>query len=275
MTQQRFRYCVARYVPNVIRDEAVNVGVIVQDLESHNVSFRFLPRAAAVRRLWPDVDERIIGFLERQLSVATQQNMEFGLAGRPGDSEFLDSLAYEFTGTLQLTAPRGTTNTSLDSAVSKEFRTHVAEPGEFRPISYSILAPARLQRRVWNAFDKVHLIKEGAFLRRSTLMGKHSSWTFDLAMQENSHAQVINSLALNAPDPGAKAGRAFVLRGMVEDVRDSMRVEATAVIEAPKASDIAGFSIAESILADAKINIVHIGELKAFVADLERRTFRA
>ena len=54
---QRFQYAVLRYVPNVIRDEAVNVGVVVRDLEREEFEYRFLPRSATVRKLAPQADK--------------------------------------------------------------------------------------------------------------------------------------------------------------------------------------------------------------------------
>ena len=271
MAEQRLRYTVVRYVPNLIRDEAVNVGVIVQDVESSEVKYRFLPRSSAIRRLWHDADEKIVGLLDKQLQLAAARSTEFGRSGKLKEPRFLDRLTHEFTVSLQLTPPRGRLSPSLSVGVDFLFHTYVAEPGEFRPISYQYLAPARLQKRTWTAFEKKRLIRAGAFLRKQTLPGKHSAWTFDLALKQNNHAHVVSSLALNVPSPEAKAGRAFVLRGMIEDVRDSLEVDASAIVEPPKSDEeSSGYGTAESILIDAGIKVVRIEDINDFVADLDR-----
>ena len=80
-----------------------------------------------------------------------------------------------------------------------------------------------------------------------------------------------NSLALNVPGPEAKAGRAFVLKGMIEDVRDSSEVHATAIVEPPKKKeDMAGLEVAESILESSEVQIIPVDRLKEYASDLEK-----
>ena len=65
---RRFQYVVVRYVPNVIRDEAVNVGIVCREVGKDTHVFKFLPRSATVRKLWPTADQKLVAHFQRQLS---------------------------------------------------------------------------------------------------------------------------------------------------------------------------------------------------------------
>src|SRR5436309_11187407 len=58
--EKPFQYSVVRYVPNLVRDEGVNVGLLVRAVAGKEFDFKFLPRTATVRKLWPHADERIV-----------------------------------------------------------------------------------------------------------------------------------------------------------------------------------------------------------------------
>src|ERR1700685_4043716 len=57
------RYRILRYTPNLIRDEWVNVGVLLEETEGSRRAVRLIEEAseiARVRRLHPGVDENLL-----------------------------------------------------------------------------------------------------------------------------------------------------------------------------------------------------------------------
>lgn len=103
----RFQYSVIRYVPDVVRDEGVNVGVLVRTVGSSEFDFKFLPRSATVRKFSPQADTRLVNNFERELRKSKNEGQPFGVMGRPSDPEFFLKAINEFNGNLQLTEVRG------------------------------------------------------------------------------------------------------------------------------------------------------------------------
>src|SRR5437867_4926673 len=152
---QRFQYAVLRYVPNVIRDEAVNVGVVVRDLEREEFEYRFLPRSATVRKLAPQADQQIVNNFSRQLAVARRADRPILGVGHPKNVDFFAHASREFTGNLQFSEVRGLLADDLRSAVNRIYSDYVAEPrGSARPINYQAMAPYQTRARLWDAFKR-------------------------------------------------------------------------------------------------------------------------
>src|ERR1700692_768874 len=85
-------YRVLRYTPNLVRDEWVNIGVLVFDPESGERRMRLIEEPqeyARVRRLHPRADEELLRALrddlENRFLTATQLFGGNGSHGRPGN----------------------------------------------------------------------------------------------------------------------------------------------------------------------------------------------
>jgi hypothetical protein len=278
---ERFQYSIVRYVPNVVRDEAVNVGVLVRAVDGTAFTFRFLPRASAVRKLWPGADQRLVRLFEKQLKNALNESPSLLPSthplverfGNPRDADFLARARTEFTGNLQLTAPRGYIASNIDSAVKWAYSEYVEEPAVgSRPINYQSIAPFTLRTRVWSAFEKRNLIAPTRVERQRTLQGKHAPWTFDLTYH-NGALNLINSIALDAPSLETNLGRALVFKGMIDDVIASSKDDVHAIAIAKTSNDPThspGSEQAEIILRDADVEIVDATQLSAFVERVEK-----
>jgi hypothetical protein len=261
--------------------KSVNVGVIVRDVESGELTYRFLPRGAVVRRLWPTADTQIVRHFERALSRTREWQLSLnppclGRVGDPSAPEFFAKARREFTGNLQMTPERGVNAESIDAALAWAWVTFVAEPpAAARPINYQNLAPITTRERVWKAFDKRELIGRDLVRKQPVYEGQHAPWTFDLAY-ENGALHVISSLSLAA---GAQAnlGRALVYKGMLADLGARRQdVQGIAVVQLPKPEqqDDAASHRAVGILRDAEIetyDVSAVDELAERVQD-ELRT---
>jgi len=268
----RYRYTIARYVPNVVRDEAVNVGILLQGLEGSPFVFKFMPRTAAVHKLDPRADDSLVRRFERQLKMASNRDAPLGTFGRPTDEGFFESLRADFNGNLQLTAPRGLVADHPREALNKLYQEYVAAPGAApRPISYQALAPSRVRARLWGAFEKRELVRPDRFSELFNVRGVHSDWVFDLG-SANGKIELINSIALNSEASETNLGRALVFKGMVEEVRQGQKnaVEATAVIESGEAP-APGFAEAYDLLRDADAYLVSVGQVEEYAAQIAVR----
>jgi hypothetical protein len=273
-----FQYVVVKYVPNVLRDESVNVGVLVRKIDGGDFASRFLPRAAVVRKLWPNADTQVVRHLERELEKTRQAQLSLeaptlGRAGSPLNSDFFTRAREEFTGNLQMTPERAVTADDLDAALQWAYDTFVAEPPTAaRPINYQALAPMQTRDRVWRAFERRDLIGPKRVQERVVIKGKHAPWTFDLAYR-NGALHLINSLALNA-GPEANLGRALVYKGMLEEVeaKSSHGVQGIAVVQPPKPGqrEESASTEARAILTDAGIDTYDVADVDELTTRVEQ-----
>jgi Protein of unknown function (DUF3037) len=265
-----YQFVVVRYVPDVVRNEGVNVGVLVRSIEGVPFDFKFLPRSATVKKLLPSADGRLVRHFETQLKAARNEEKPLSGLGYPGNPEFLDAMQNEFTGNLQVTAPRAVVAQGLPAALSLLYRQMVEEaPANARPINYQSLAPFQTRERLWSAFEKRELVRPNGVHKALPISGKHAPWTFDLSYK-NGGIHVISSLALDAATE-VNLSRALVLKGMAEEVSATLGEQGstTAVIKSKSDGASIGLPDALSILDDAGINIVpfnKVGELVSMVA---------
>lgn len=117
-------YHVLRYTPNLVRDEWVNIGVLVFDPASGARRIRLIEEPsefARVRRLHPQADEALLRALrddfERQF---TRQNGGF--------REYLAKLNDTLSNALQLAPQKGVLTEDLDAEVERLYADHVAAP---------------------------------------------------------------------------------------------------------------------------------------------------
>src|SRR5258708_36163455 len=106
-----FEYVVVKYVPNVARDESVNVGVLVREPVAGDFSFKFLPRGAVVRKLWPTADMNIVRHLEKQLERTQPSQLSLsppslGRTGSPQEPGVFASARGKFAGHHQFSRGR-------------------------------------------------------------------------------------------------------------------------------------------------------------------------
>jgi hypothetical protein len=130
-----FQYRVLRYVPNVIRDEWVNIGVLLEETPAALTSRTRLRRAvrviesdadfARVRRVHPDADEKLLRSLEHQLDTHL---------GAPEEqaATYVQRLAQTLSETLQLSPPVAVFGENFDAALDRLFHDRVAAPRSAR-----------------------------------------------------------------------------------------------------------------------------------------------
>ena len=78
-----FIYYVVRYVPDLVRDEWINIGVLLFDPGSNARSFRLMEDEEEFRRVraHPEVDERVIRLLQEDLESRFQAAFTAGASG--------------------------------------------------------------------------------------------------------------------------------------------------------------------------------------------------
>src|SRR5277367_757717 len=118
------RYRILRYTPDLVRDEWVNIGVLLEETRGSRHALRLIeePREIArIRRLHPDADEDLL----RALPV------EFEARLRGPDREvstYLEKLEQNLSNALQFSPQKGLLAENFDDELDRLYRDHVAPP---------------------------------------------------------------------------------------------------------------------------------------------------
>jgi hypothetical protein len=177
-TDRTLAYRVLRYTPNLVRDEWVNIGVLVFDPQSGERRMRLIEEPeeyARVRRLHPRADEELLRALrddlENRFSTATQLFDGNGNASadKPGNgqasADWMKLLAKwdeTLSNALQLAPQKGLHGDDLDAETERLYSDHVAlqrgavrvgAPGS-RGAIRSYCAQVFKQARLWERLQK-------------------------------------------------------------------------------------------------------------------------
>lgn len=270
-TETTFQYVVVRYVADVARDEAINVGVLVRTPDGSHFAHRFLGRQALTRRFRASNGRDVSRHFEARLEPFTTEGqpalpLEARLPGGtvPSEPDFFNRLAGEMNGLLQLTAPRAEIAGSLHEAVDWCFGRFVADHATQpdRTPRMPTIAPSRMRQRLINTFDRGGLLGKNLVQSGFALQGTHSRWAFDLGYL-NGSTNIIQAVALTAPTAQSNLERALVLRGMLEDVKLTRPdlLCTVVVAEEPRKSSVGGAREAGAILVDSGAEVIPLSQL--------------
>jgi hypothetical protein len=131
-------YRVFRYTPNLVRDEWVNIGVLVYDPRSGDRRLRLIEEQdeyARVRRLHPEADEALLRALRDNLEDrfdSARSSNGHGANGGASRGQALEELLRKWDNTLsnalQLAPQKGVISSDLDAELERLYADHVAPP---------------------------------------------------------------------------------------------------------------------------------------------------
>ena len=118
-------YRILRYAPNLVRDEWVNIGVLVFDPATGERRLRLIEEAgefARVRRLHPAADEALLRALRDDIEK------QFDAAKNGGWRALLAKWDETLSNALQLAPQKGVLAGDLDAELERLYADHVAPP---------------------------------------------------------------------------------------------------------------------------------------------------
>jgi hypothetical protein len=131
-------YRILRYTPNLVRDEWVNIGVLVYDPQSGERRLRLIEEQeeyARLRRLHPGADESLLRALRDTLedrfdSAAGSNGHGTNGGGSSGGAlqELLRKWDDTLSNALQLAPQKGVVTSDLDAELERLYTDHVALP---------------------------------------------------------------------------------------------------------------------------------------------------
>jgi Protein of unknown function (DUF3037) len=132
-------YHVVRYLPNLVRDEWVNIGILLFDPANGRILRRMIEEPgefARVRRLHPGADEELLRRLpeefDAQFAVGAgagpDPGPDPGLPGNGWAAANLGRLEQTLSNAVQLSAQKGLLAADLDAELDRLYRDHVEPP---------------------------------------------------------------------------------------------------------------------------------------------------
>jgi Protein of unknown function (DUF3037) len=171
-SEQGLAYHILRYVPNLVRDEWVNIGVLVFNPRTGERRLRLIEdqvEYTRVRRLHPSADEALLRALRDDLE--DRLDPEAGYDTAIDLEKILRKCDETLSTALQIAPQKGVLADDLDAELERLYTDHVAvprihsrvgQPGN-RATIRAYCAQVFRQARIWNRIDKSVRVAEFTF----------------------------------------------------------------------------------------------------------------
>jgi hypothetical protein len=252
------RYSVIRVVPDPIRDEPVNVGILLHDLSGGKVRVRVLRDVQKLRT-----------YTGEDLDVATLEFALTAIANIGGSiddrKDFVERVAAQFTQLVQLSQPSGSLSSDPEAELDDLYDRFVSLEARGKRGKYLGLTRRKLVSRVRSALESRDVKVE---LRRS-FQGVLGNFVFDF-VRDSDRLATLQCLTL-AGDLDESAESAKALAYSVRDIRShgaktsDRRIEElhlTALV-APPVEETGSTESIRAILAD-------VGEVRDSEREFEK-----
>ena len=263
-----YSYAVLRFVPDPIRNEPVNVGVVVVDPETGRTAHALMRNLRALGRRCPGAD---LGSLESVLE-------SFHVGDMPGGADDLASLARRHTNLLQFTPPRAvaapTMEESLELAFERYVGVHAVCSGAPRPKSPRALMLCEIDAALAGAG-----VAAGAVEKRPVFAGRRGAFTPDWGVFGGGRALALHAISFMARGSFAfSLNAAKVLAVDFEDARaKDGGLECTVVAEPPPDAtreEIGPYAQAAGHLEDRGCRVIRLSGMESLAKEVGRRLGR-
>ena len=256
------RYRVLRYTPNLVRDEWVNVGVLLEETggETQRRAARLIEEDAEfarVRRIHPGADEALLRSLGADFDARLQS---------PAAATDLEKLDQTLSNVLQFGPARALLAENFDDELERLYREHVARPPARRG---GIVESTRewIRARLRDAFYRRGIfgkLERGVRVEQFTQPG--DPMRIDYAYRYNGTRGYLHPVALSR-DPGP----AKVLAYTAEQIRRQVKAEFTAITEIEPDPGNRRHEFVSRLFEAQAISIVPLNRIDRFAEELRLR----
>jgi len=265
MAEEHLQTCtfrILRYVPNLVRDEWMNIGVLLVDPEGrlHARVLQEESQYARLRRLYPAVDVAVLRALEADLEAKAAQP-----GGGPAVMAGLDDT---LSNALQLSPQKAVLTANAEAELERLFHDQV-EPAMYRPLGAGEREQNRasIRYRARQIFERAHIngrLRYGVKVEEFTAAG--DPFRLDFGWQ-NGKRGFLHSVAL-----GRDSGQAKVLAYTAAAVREKIPdAEFTAITEVPPQRGNTRHEFTVGLLQASHIQVVPLAGLDEYARALRGR----
>jgi hypothetical protein len=163
------KYLVVKYVEDDVRDEPINVGIILQPQGSYEIVSKFITQYTRYRI--GDLHQSSKTILESTLSRLQDQ-----IGHISKDEETLDKIIVNFQGKLKFTEVRGTLASDVNDEINYLFRRYMSAGAQDE---YTRMTSEKMIKDILESIYKYSNID---IRRQYILHGKKSEFNYDLAI---------------------------------------------------------------------------------------------
>ena len=258
-----FRYRILRYTPNLIRDEWVNVGVLLEEIGGARQAMRLVEEPAEiarVRRLHPNADEGLLRALPAEFDAR--------LAAPAGEvAAYLEGLERTLSNVLQFSPVKALLAEDFDAELDRLFRDHVAPPATARG---GIVANTRawIRERLNDVFRRHRILgKLERSIRVEEFTQPGDPLRLDYGYRYNGTRGYLHAVAL-----GRDPAQAKVLAYTAECIRArAPQSDFTAVTEVEPSRENPRHQFVKKLFEEQKISVVPLSQIEKFAEALRPR----
>lgn len=275
-------FLLLRWVPDAVRGEFANVGVILRETRPDGdgrMLVRFARSWSRVRAVDPATDAGLLEEIAEELAQRLPQVLHDS-----GTRPLLEVLRSSFSNGLQVTEPRGCLAESMDAEMERLLRMYVEPPAAVRAEQGTLPKEATgrtgLLRGMRREFERTGVwsaLRQGIAAAEYTGVGDRLriDCGYLAEAEVGRMVKMFQAVSLQSEVDGAKV-LAFSAARLRDGVRrvDEAAMELTAVVEAESTVlSMEGYRFAVSAMEDAAIRVVTAAEM-AGVAETARRELR-
>ncbi|WP_130806532.1 DUF3037 domain-containing protein [Senegalia massiliensis] len=162
MDFKQAQYTVIRFIPDIIKNEPINIGLILHSPESKYIRTKFSKKKLKLlSRYNEDVNLRVVKKLTEDIEMNFNNEnilIRDHLFGNFKDNKLLNKLSAAHSNQLRFTTPRGLITTDLELEFKKLFEDNIYIYNESNKISR--VEKRTMKRDLKKEFDKTDLIKK-------------------------------------------------------------------------------------------------------------------
>jgi hypothetical protein len=260
---QTLSYRILRYTPNLIRDEWINVGVLLANPADTRIEARLIAQDgefARVRRLHPAADLELL----RAFGMQFESQLREANGGR---GEFIDKVEKTFSNALQFSAPTGVEAADFATELERLYEAHVAPPIHKRGGVFE-WGRGFIRRRLRDIFRQSHILeKMEKSVRVEEFTEPGDPMRIDYAYRRNGTRGYLQALSLERD-----LGQAKVLAYTAERIRLKVKSsEIAAITELEPARDNPQHQFVARLLAEQEIRMIPLNRAAGFADELRMR----
>lgn len=255
-------YRILRYVPNLIRDEWLNIGVLLEDSDGTRRAMRVIEddaEIARVRRLYPAADDALLRALPSEFDA------RFRESGAEAVAKYLGKLDQTLSNALQLSPQIGVLSEDFDAELDRLYHDHVAPPPRTRA---GMMESTRgwIKARLNDVFRRRRVPRLARNIRVEEFTQPGDPMRLDYGYT-NGVRGYLQAVAL-----GRDTAQAKVLAYTAERIRLRLpNAEFTAVTEVEPARDNLRQQFMARLFEEQRITIVPLNRVEKFAEELRVR----
>ncbi|MGH9454381.1 MAG: DUF3037 domain-containing protein [Terriglobia bacterium] len=249
--QRECSYFLVRYAPDSVRNESINIGLLLHSPEERYLGCIFTTDFRRVKRFHSHADLRLLRSL--------QEHFEAEIDEHDSDlDDYLQLLQNSLSNLIQLTPPRWCFLDDPQTQIEDLFFRYVGSPAAPSPLEPTRL---RIKQRLSSALVKAGLwnrMEKRIPARRWTRPG--DPFTFDFGYKPDGVIKLVHALSLRRDTQLAKS-----LVYTFDRVRKAEPAQLTAVVESVARTGDATAKATEHILKEAGVDILPLAAIQPYV----------